>query len=536
MSPVARRSSALAVQYLNRARRAPVRSCAGCRLQQRVDGVEPRVQILRSEMRLQRGEHQLDRDEEHRRLQQHVVGDALLEERDEEQDEVTTIVAVDQRSRCFPFGTSQRVHEASPWLMVVAEPWRGAPVAVAPRARRENGDRRPGPPEPGCALFPGARSSHMDRWRPMPKSRPEIAPLRAVMVALVLAAAIMLAPIWAPLVVAAWFADALRPPVQGLSRLLGGRRRGAAAIVVLLVAALLIPFGATALSLIAGVRELAVPVRDALQGQGTLAGALLGGEPATPALGWREWTDLAARHGASTWRTAATIAHASTSAALDGIVFIVALYAITADGDRAYAWMEARLPIPREVLARLAAAFRETGRGLLVGGGGTALVQGTVATIAYLAIGVPRALVLGPLTALCALVPVVGTGIVWVPVAIQLAVTGAYVRASVVVAFGVGVHALIDNLVRPALTRYGRLELPTAVVLVSMLGGAAAIGASGALLGPLLVRLATEALSLARDRRLFYGRRLLCGLRGPAQAVRRPRSARVARFTQSDST
>jgi predicted PurR-regulated permease PerM len=159
------------------------------------------------------------------------------------------------------------------------------------------------------------------------------------------------------------------------------------------------------------------------------------------------------------------------------------------------------MPIPSEAFARLTNAFRETGRGLIVAGGGTALVQGAVATVAYVAIGIPRALLLGPLTALCAIVPLVGTGLVWVPLAIELGATGQYWRAGVVVAVGAGVHSLIDNFIRPLFARYGRLTLPTFVVFVSMIGGVAVFGAAGALLGPLVVRLCAESLAIVFEMR-----------------------------------
>jgi predicted PurR-regulated permease PerM len=101
----------------------------------------------------------------------------------------------------------------------------------------------------------------------------------------------------------------------------------------------------------------------------------------------------------------------------------------------------------------------------------------------------------------CALVPFVGTGLVWIPLAIELGATGQYWRAGVVVVMGAGVHSLVDNFVRPMLARYGHLHLPTFVVLISMLGGVAAFGATGALLGPLLVRLCVEALAITSGRR-----------------------------------
>jgi predicted PurR-regulated permease PerM len=193
------------------------------------------------------------------------------------------------------------------------------------------------------------------------------------------------------------------------------------------------------------------------------------------------------------------VARASASATIGLLVFVAALYTFTVDGERIGAWLEEHAPIPRAAVARLVGAFFETGRGLIVASGGTAVVQGAVATLAYVAIGIPQALLLGPLTAICALVPFVGTGLVWIPLAIELAAAGQYWRAGVVVCVGAVIHSLIDNFVRPMLARYGRLTLPTFLVLVSMLGGLAAFGATGALLGPLLVRLCVESLAIISE-------------------------------------
>jgi predicted PurR-regulated permease PerM len=57
-----------------------------------------------------------------------------------------------------------------------------------------------------------------------------------------------------------------------------------------------------------------------------------------------------------------------------------------------------------------------------------------------------------------------------------------------------------DNFVRPMLSRYGKLRMPTFLLLVSMLGGLGLFGAWGVLLGPLLVRLAVEGLEIWRER------------------------------------
>ncbi len=82
------------------------------------------------------------------------------------------------------------------------------------------------------------------------------------------------------------------------------------------------------------------------------------------------------------------------------------------DGVRYYRWIEDHAPLARERTRRLADAFNETGRGLFVSVGLTGLVQGILATVAYFALGVPRALVLGLLTCVASLIPSIGTALV----------------------------------------------------------------------------------------------------------------------------
>lgn len=322
--------------------------------------------------------------------------------------------------------------------------------------------------------------------------------MRIATIVLAIAAIATLAPLWLPLVLALWVADLLQAPARRLERLLGGRRRSAAAVIVMLALAVLVPLAFTVAAVVATVQELIEQGRVALEGNGPIRGLFAGGPPAGR-LTIEDLATMASRYGADAWRMVNTVARASVTIALGVLVFVVALYTSVSSGEHAYAWFERNLPIPPRAFARLAAAFQQTGRGLLVGSGGTALAQGAVATISYVAIGIPRAFVLGALTTVCALIPVIGTGLVWIPLAVELALSGQAGRAALVAVIGLGVIGLIDNLLRPVLTRFGRLELPASVVLLSMIGGAAAFGPSGALLGPLVMRMAVEAFAILRE-------------------------------------
>ena len=106
---------------------------------------------------------------------------------------------------------------------------------------------------------------------------------------------------------------------------------------------------------------------------------------------------------------------------------------------------------------------------------------------------------LGLLTAFAALIPSVGTALVWVPLGVGLAIGGRTGEAIAVVVLGC-VVAVVDNIVRPVLSRHAHLDLPTFLLFIAMLGGIAMFGAWGLLLGPLFVRLGVEALRIGRAR------------------------------------
>jgi predicted PurR-regulated permease PerM len=181
-------------------------------------------------------------------------------------------------------------------------------------------------------------------------------------------------------------------------------------------------------------------------------------------------------------------------------VFIYGFYTCLVEGERARSWIVDHSPLERWQTERFTAAYDETGRGLLIGVGLTALLQGIVATVGYLIIGVPQALVLGLLTALAALIPSIGTGLVWAPLCIGLFVAGETAKGAAVLALG-AVVSVADNFLRPLVSKHANLDLPAYLLFVAMLGGIMIFGAWGLLAGPLFVRLAIEALRMGRERR-----------------------------------
>jgi predicted PurR-regulated permease PerM len=102
--------------------------------------------------------------------------------------------------------------------------------------------------------------------------------------------------------------------------------------------------------------------------------------------------------------------------------------------------------------------------------------------------------------AVLSLLPVLGAAIVWMPVAGYLALQGQWTDALVLSAFGAIVIGLIDNLIYPLVIK-DRMHLHAVPVFVSIVGGLIVFGASGIVLGPLLLAL-TDALVTVWRRRL----------------------------------
>jgi predicted PurR-regulated permease PerM len=327
---------------------------------------------------------------------------------------------------------------------------------------------------------------------------------RVVVAVLVLAAALTFLPLWAPLVLAAWVAVMMRPLMRKIAKATGGRHRAAGALVVMLVMAIFIPLAASVVSLSRGAIDLGRSVLGSSGAKSALIAIASGGE-STPAEGPASLLESPARifsllqeHGAQAVSIVGGIAGAATEALVGLFVFVYAVYVFLVDGPGMYDWLEKHAPLEIEHTRRLVAAFLETGRGLFVGVGLTGLAQGIVATTTYFALGVPRALVLGLLTCIASLIPSVGTALVWIPIAIGLALAGKTVAAIIMAVVGVAVIGTVDNVLRPVFARFGNLELSTFVLLTSIFGGLAFFGGWGFVLGPLFARLAKEALVMAR--------------------------------------
>lgn len=135
--------------------------------------------------------------------------------------------------------------------------------------------------------------------------------------------------------------------------------------------------------------------------------------------------------------------------------------------------------------AHLVSVATITVRGVVLGILGTALVQGVVAGIGFWIAGIGAAPLLGLLTFVVSPVPV-GPPLVWVPAGLWLINDGQTGWGIFVLLWGVFAVSTIDNVIKPLIISRGNV-LPFMLVLLGVLGGAAAFGFIGVFLGPVLL-------------------------------------------------
>ena len=115
-----------------------------------------------------------------------------------------------------------------------------------------------------------------------------------------------------------------------------------------------------------------------------------------------------------------------------------------------------------------------------------AAVQGTLGGLMFWWLGLPAPLLWGLAMGVLAVVPVLGAFIVWIPAALWLFMQGSTGWAIFMGLWGVLVVSMVDNVLKPMIISHGS-NLPFMLVLLGVLGGAAAFGFVGIFLGPTLL-------------------------------------------------
>ena len=169
-------------------------------------------------------------------------------------------------------------------------------------------------------------------------------------------------------------------------------------------------------------------------------------------------------------------------------ILLYCMFFFLMDGEKLLTRILYYLPLEDQPEQKLLAKFTSVTRATLKGTAVIGILQGGLAGIAFAVVGINSAVFWGTVMAVLSIIPSIGTGLVWIPATIILAVSGHYVKAAGLGLFCGLVVGSIDNLLRPKLVGKDT-EMHDLLILLSTLGGIAMFGVLGIIIGPVIAAL-----------------------------------------------
>ena len=347
------------------------------------------------------------------------------------------------------------------------------------------------------------------RKTPPSAGRGATAALVLLLVAVTLALGWILVPVYGPILWAVVIALLFMPLFRWvLPRL--AHRRTPAALLTLLVALLVVVLP-VAIVMASLANEAAGAYRRIQSGELNVALALRSAFMALPEevvallrrLGLDDFDQLQRRLTAGMAQGAEFIAARAFNVGQDTFEFVVGLFItlylaffFLRDGEARARSIGRAIPLAKahqmELIDKFAAVIRAVVKGNLL----VAVVQGALGGLAFWFLDIGAAVLGGVVMAVLSLLPAVGAALVWVPVALYLLLTGEVGQAAALCAWGALVIGSVDNVVRPVLV--GRqTRIPDYLVMISTLGGIAAFGVNGFVIGPAITAIFLAAWHIA---------------------------------------
>ena len=184
-------------------------------------------------------------------------------------------------------------------------------------------------------------------------------------------------------------------------------------------------------------------------------------------------------------------------------ILLYLLFFLLRDGAALTARIRAAIPLSRKYKQRLFNNFTTVIRATVKGNILIAIAQGALGGLIFWFLDVRAALLWGVLMAFLSLLPAIGAALVWAPVAVYFLATGSIWQGVTLIAFGVLVIGLVDNLLRPVLVGKDT-RMPDYVVLLSTVGGMALFGLHGFVIGPIVAAMFIAAWDLFATANEFH--------------------------------
>jgi predicted PurR-regulated permease PerM len=188
----------------------------------------------------------------------------------------------------------------------------------------------------------------------------------------------------------------------------------------------------------------------------------------------------------------------SLNALFMGFLFVITLLYLFTEYDKLPRLISRISPLDDDLDHLLFNKFTETTRAVIIGNFLVAIAQASAVSGMLLILGVGAPVLLWVLMVILSLVPI-GSGLVWLPVGIGLALSGNPLAGVLLIVYSAIIINVIDTSLRPQLLR-GTLRLHPLVIIFSALGGIGMFGPLGILYGPLIAVFFTSLMDVYTTR------------------------------------
>ena len=184
---------------------------------------------------------------------------------------------------------------------------------------------------------------------------------------------------------------------------------------------------------------------------------------------------------------------------LQTLVSFFVLFFVLKEKEKVIAYVKSLSPFSKDVEEKLFNYSKGITASVIYGQVVVGILQGLAVGIGFFLFGVPNALFLTILACVAGVFPIIGTTIIWLPVAIYLLIAGNTFPAFGITVFGI-ISTILDNFVRPLIVSK-RTQIHSSIILVGMIGGLFFFGIIGFILGPLILSYLLVLLEIYRKKK-----------------------------------
>lgn len=176
------------------------------------------------------------------------------------------------------------------------------------------------------------------------------------------------------------------------------------------------------------------------------------------------------------------------TAALDFVFMLLSTFFFLEDGPLFLDKISSYMPFSKKERDKLTKQVRDIVVSTIYGGITVAIAQGLIGGITLSFLGVRSPVVWGITIFIASFIPLLGTFIVWGPIAAYLFLQGLFLQGIILIIVGIFAISMADNILRPLIIK-GKVQMPTLVIFFSILGGIKLFGFIGFIMGPLVLAL-----------------------------------------------